>query len=581
MSTTKPAGGRVHPTAPAGRAQLRGRRIGGAEIILGLSILTLVIVVAIPVLLIFWNAFFVNGKFNAKDVILIIKTPETYKALQNSLLIALGVTGVATALGVLFAWLVTRTDLPFKQAMKLLFLVPFMLPSFIGAIAWKVLLSPRGGYINAALSRLLRLEKPIFNIYSLGGIIAIETMYLFPFVFLQVSAALERMDPTLEESARISGIGLPTIMRKITFPLITPSIAAGALLVALYSLAHFGVPAILGTEVGIYNIPTLIYRKIYASAGSFDSIRTGTVLASILVLSAALILYLQKLVLRRGRYSIIAGKSMRPLLLKLRGAKIPILIISIIYILVTVIMPTVTIFLVGSLKTYGLPIALKNMTTRNFKYILNWRMTRDAVRNSLTLSTGAAIVTMLAGTMISYVIVKMQVRGKFLLEFLGVLPYSVPGTVIALGMILMWSGKFGINLYNTPWIILVAYIARYMAFSIKSNSAALEQVHNSLEEAARSCGATHWQSMKDIVLPLIKPGMVAAFFLIFLPALRELTTSVLLYGPKTRTIGVAIYALNEDGETVLAAALASIALVIIVVGEMIIKRVTGGEGRAQ
>jgi iron(III) transport system permease protein len=141
-------------------------------------------------------------------------------------------------------------------------------------------------------------------------------------------------------------------------------------------------------------------------------------------------------------------------------------------------------------------------------------------------------------------------------------------------VILTWSGKFGINIYNTAWIIFVAYIARYMAFSLKSNSAALEQVHDSLEEAARACGATHWQALKDIVIPLIKPGMVAAFFLIFLPALRELTTSVLLYGPTTRTIGVAIYTLNEDGETVYAATLASVALVIIVIGHFLIKRIT-------
>jgi iron(III) transport system permease protein len=176
--------------------------------------------------------------------------------------------------------------------------------------------------------------------------------------------------------------------------------------------------------------------------------------------------------------------------------------------------------------------------------------------------------------MISYVIVKMKVRGKFILEFLGLLPFSLPGTVIALGMILMWSGRFGINLYNTAGIIFVAYIARYMAFSIKSNSAALEQVSDSLEEAARACGATHWESLRHIVLPLIKPGMVSAFFLIFLPALRELTTSVLLYGPTTRTIGVAIYTLNEDGETVYAAALAAIALLIILLGELLIRRIT-------
>jgi iron(III) transport system permease protein len=548
---------------------------GIAEILLAVSVLILVIVVAVPILLILWTALFVDGSLNTRDILKVLSQPDTYEALKNSLIIAAGVTLFSTITGVFFAWLVSRTDLPLKETMKVLFLIPFMLPPFIGALAWKMLLSPRAGYINKFLSDLFGMDGSLFNIYSLSGIIAVETMYLFPFVFLQVAGALERMDPTLEESARISGAGLLTITRKITIPLMTPSIAAGALLVALYSLAHFGVPAILGTERGIYNIPTKIYEQIYQSGGSFVAIRTGTILSSILLIAAGLILYIQNLVLKAGRFQVIAGKSMRPMLLKLRGLKIPLFLFSILYIFITVILPTATIFLVGSLKTYGISFTLENMGLANLKYILfQWKMTKDAIWNSLYLALGAASVTMIVGTLISYSIVKIKVRGRFILEFLGLLPFSVPGTVIAIGVILMWSGKFGINLYNTAWIIFIAYIARYMAFSLKSNSAALEQVSDSLEEAARACGATHWQSLKDIVIPLIKPGMVAAFFLVFLPALRELTTSILLYGPKTRTIGVAIYALNEDGETVYAATLASVALVIIIVGQLVIKRIT-------
>ena len=549
-----------------------GKKLTTANLVLVFSILVLVIVVAVPVILIILTAFFENGKFNIAGVMKILSDPDTYQALWNSVLIATGTTLVSTTIGTFFAWLVARTDLPFKKAMKALFLVPFMLPSFIGALAWKVLLSSRAGYINKLLMAMFGLERAPIDIMSLGGIIAIESMYLFPFVFLQVAGALERMDPTLEESARISGAGLGTITGKITLPLVMPSILSAALLVALYSLSHFGVPSILGTEKGIYNIPTKIYERIYASGGSFGAIRVGTILSTILVISAALILKLQDILLKKGQYQIIAGKSMRPMVLKLRGLKLPLLIISIVYILITVVLPTVTIFMVGGLKTYGLTFQLKNMTWDNYIKIFQWKMTKDAIWNSIYLSLSAAFVTMLAGTMISYVIVKMKVKGKFLLQFLGVLPFSLPGTVIALGVILTWSGRFGINIYNTPWIIFVAYIARYMAFSIKSNSASLSQVSDSLEEASRACGASHWQSLKDIVIPLIKPGMISAFFLIFLPALRELTTSVLLYGPTTRTIGVAIYALNEDGETVRAAALASIALVIIFVGETVIRK---------
>ncbi len=549
------------------------KKFGVAEVVLIFSILVLVVVVAVPVIMIFLTAFFKDGHFNLSGVVEVLKQKDTYLALKNSLIIAVGVTFFSTIIGVFFAWLIARTDIPCKKLLNSMFLVPFMLPSFICAMAWKVLLSPRAGYINKLFMNMFGLSKAPIDIMSMGGIIAIETMYLFPFVFLQVSGALERMDPTLEESARISGASLFTITRKITLPLVRPSIVAGALLVCLYSLAHFGVPSILGTEKGIYNIPTKIYERIYASGGSYEAIRVGTILATILVICATLILKAQNLVLKKGRFQIIAGKSMRPVVLKLRGLRWPLFIFCILYLLITVVMPTVTIFLIGGLKTYGLPFTPNNMTFDNYAEIFKMKLTRSAIWNSVYLSTLTAFVTMLAGVMISYVIVKMKVKGKFILEFLGVLPYSLPGTVIALGCILTWSGRFGINLYNTAGIIFVAYIARYMAFSIKSNSAALEQVSDSLEEASRSCGATHWQTLTNIVIPLIRPGMINAFFLIFLPALRELTTSVLLYGPTTRTIGVAIYALNEDGETVRAAALAGIALIIIFIGETFIKGV--------
>ena len=557
----------------------RPQSFGMAQVILFLAIAILVIVVAFPVLLILFNAFWVDGSFNFSSALDILKEPETYQALLNSLIIASCTTVGSTIVGTFFAWLVTRTDLPHKTFMKGMFLVPFMLPSFIGALAWKMLLSPNAGFINQFFIDHFGFSGPIFNIYTYYGISGVEIMYLFPFVFIQVCGALERMDPTLEESARISGAGLFTITRKITIPLVLPSILSGALLIMLYSMAHFGTVAVLGIENGIYNIPTLIYERIHQSGGSFDAIRTGTVLATVLVVTAAFIIWLQRKILGSGHYQIIGGKSFRPMELKLRGLRYPLLIFCLAYIAFTILLPTAVIFLVGSLKTYGLSFALSNLSLDNYKFILfDYKVTRDAIFNSVTLGFTAAVITMFAGVMISYVIVKMKVCGKGILEFLGMLPFSVPGSVIALGVILAWSGQFGINLYNTVWIILVAYIARYMAFSLKANSAALEQVHDSLVEASRACGATMWQSLRDVVLPLVRPGMFAAFFLIFLPSLRELTVSIMLYAPTTRTIGVAIYTLNEDGETVMSAALAGIALIIIIIGQTIINHFTKKAG---
>jgi iron(III) transport system permease protein len=549
-------------------------RFGTPELLFGLSVAVLPLS-SRTMLLIFFNAFWVDGRFNIADVIKVLREKDTYQALLNSLILVTGVTVTGTIVGTFFAWLVTRTDLPFKGTMKVLFLDRFMLPAFIGALAWKMLLSPRSGYINRFFIDVLGFSGPVFDIYTYVGIILVETMYLFPFVFIQVSGALERMDPTLEESARISGADLFTITRKITIPLVMPSILSGALLIMLYSMAHFGTVAMLGMENGIYNIPTLIYEKIHQSAGSFKAIRTGTVLATVLVAAAALILWLQNRLLSRGRYQIIGGKSFRPSELKLRGLRI-LLVFCIVYI--------------GYHRAADgddLPgrrpqdlraaVRRRELTWHNYHHILfEWDLTRGAIFNSISLGLAAALITMFAGVIISYVIVKMRVRGKGMLEFLGMLPFSVPGSVIALGVILAWSGKFGVNLYNTVWIILVAYIARYMAFSLKANSAALEQVHNLVEARA---WVQRWRRRSGHCRTLGAAGD-GGLLPDLLPALRELTVSVLLYGPTTRTIGVAIYTLNEDGETVYSAALAGIALIIIVLGELLIKRLVSGKNGA-
>ena len=312
---------------------------GVAQIILFLSIAILVVVVAFPVLLILFNAFWVEDHFNFSGAIEILKEPETFKALINSLIIAGMSTIGSTIVGTFFAWLVTRTDMPHKRFMKSMFLVPFMLPSFIGAMAWKMLLSPNAGFINRFFMDNLGFDGPIFNLYSYYGISAVEVMYLFPFVFIQVCGALERMDPTLEESARISGAGLFTITRKITIPLVLPSILSGALLIMLYSMAHFGTVAVLGIENGIYNIPVLIYERIHQSGGSFESIRTGTVLATVLVISAACIIWAQRKILGSGHYQIIGGKSFRPMELKLRGLKYPLMFFCFAYIAFTIVLP--------------------------------------------------------------------------------------------------------------------------------------------------------------------------------------------------------------------------------------------------
>ena len=535
----------------------------------------LLIIVVVPIFMIVYNAFFYEGKFSASLFIEQMTEAKNLEAMKNTLVIALLATVLGTIMGVFYAWLLGRSDIPAKGLMRALFNIPYMFPPFLGAMAWDLLLNGRSGYLNRFLKTALGLTKMPFNINSIAGIVFVEVSYYFPFVFMQVVSALERMDPTLEECARIAGAKQGKVIWKITLPLVKPAISAGALLILTTSLAHFGVPSILGYAKGIYTLPTRIYAVIYNSGGSFDGIRQGAALSVMLVIVVALALILQNKILSSGSYDIIKGKSMRPTLIKLRGAKIPLLLVSIFTLVMIVIVPLVMIVLVSFLKAYGLPLKLENFSFEQYQKVFNMNGTMDSIKNSLFASVTAGIVCMFLGTLVAYVVQKIKPKGKGVLEVISMLPYAIPGTVLSIGVILAWSGNIlGISLYNTIWIILVAYLARYLSFSMKTSSAALLQVHSSLEEAARVCGASHTESLADITLPLIRPAMVSGFFLIFLPAMREVTTSILLYGPNSRTLGVQIYSLRDAGMIPQAAALATVAIGIIIILNTIVTQLT-------
>lgn len=552
-----------------------GRQLNMDKILTVVCFILLLIIVVIPIFMIIYNAFFYEGKFSLDLFTTQMTDSKNLAAMWNTVKIAVLTTIFGTIMGVFYAWLLGRSDIPAKGLMRALFNIPYMFPPFLGAMAWDMLLNGRSGYLNKFLRSTFGLSKMPFNINSIWGIVFVEVSYYFPFVFMQVVSALERMDPTLEESARIAGAKQGTVIWKITLPLMKPSISAGALLILTTSLAHFGVPSILGYTQGIYTLPTRIYAVIYNSTGSFDGIRQGAALSVMLVAVVALALILQNKILSTGSYDIIKGKSMRPTLIKLRGAKIPLLLLAILTLVLIVLVPLVMIFLMSFIKAYGLPLKFENFTLAQYQKVFNMNGTLDSIKNSLFLSISAGVISMFLGTLVAYVVQKIKPKGKEVLEVISVLPYSIPGTVLSIGVILAWSGAiFGITLYNTIWIILVAYIARYLSFSMKTSSAALLQVHSSLEEAARVCGASHTESLSDITLPLIRPAMVSGFFLIFLPAMREVTTSILLYGPKTMTLGVKIYSLRDAGMIPQAAALASVAIVIIIILNTIVTEIT-------
>ncbi len=398
-------------------ARMEGKRFGLDGIMTSLSFVLLFIVVIIPVFMILYNAFFSEGKLDIALFVKVLSDPGNLSAVWNTVKIAVLVTIFGTIMGLFYAWLLGRSDIPMKGLMRALFAIPYMFPPFFGAMAWDLLLSGRGGYLNNWLMSTFHLSAAPININSIWGIVFVEVSYYFPFVFMQVVSALERMDPTLEESARIAGAKQGYVIRKITLPLVTPAISAGALLILISSLSHFGVPSILGFSQNIYTLPTKIFQLINRAAGDFQGIREGAILSILLVVVVSIALVIQKRVLKSGSYDIIKGKSMRPTLIKLRGAKIPLLVLSFLSLIVIVVVPFVMIFLVGLLKAYGLPLTPANFTLSNYtKVLFGNTMVKDAIGNSLFLGLASGIIAMFLGVMIAYVINKVKPKGKEALE---------------------------------------------------------------------------------------------------------------------------------------------------------------------
>jgi len=557
-----------------------GRGKKNIAVILAFGVLaTLVILVIYPLFSLLLRAFISEGRFSLQNFHKVFITKDIYVALSHSIFVSTISTVFATIIGVILAWIVSRTDIPFRKQIKTGLVMPFLIPPFIAAIAWLQLIGP-AGYINSIYMAIKQTWNPLFVIYGKWAIILVMSLSGYPFVYLTTLAGLERMNPSLEEAGQISGAGIFTVMKDITIPIMAPTIGAGAILVFISRIANFGIPAVMGMPANYYVLTTKIYRLIDQSFIVKDAQAIATAMSMFLILFAVSGLLLVKVYLRGKEYIVISGKDVQPKLVKLGKWRYILFAIVLSMIIIIVVLPIIAILLTALTRAWGLLPVISNWTLKNFKYVLfDLDMSKRSIRNSFFLAISASVITTFIGAVIAYMVVKIKVKGSQMLDFVSSIPYSIPGTVFALGMIIAWNksffGKF--NIYNTIWIILVSYIARYLAYSVRTVSSSLMQIDNSLEEAARISGSNRIQSFKDIVIPLVKPSLFASWFLIFMPAFRELTISVLLWSTGNETIGVAVYNLQEGGNVTASSALAIIMVLVIFLGNMIIKKATKGE----
>ena len=536
----------------------------------------LVIFQVLPLLYLIYRSFFADGSFSLEGFKRIYSYPLNWTCLKNTLITA----GLAMVFGVLLAfplaWLVGRTNLYGKKFFRTLFVMTYMVPPYVGAMAWLRLLNPTVGTLNTLIMSIFRLESAPFNIYSIGGLVWVLTTFYYPYAFITISRAMEKMDPSLEEASRISGASPFKTLMTVTLPLMLPSIVAAALLVFVAAASCYGIPSIIGAPGQIYTVTTRIVDYVYI--GSQEGLTDATNLAVFLMAIALIVLYVSNFVVGKREYITVSGKSTRPNIVDLGKWRIPITVVVSLFAIVVVAIPFATVFMTSFTMNMGKSIfEAGNITFKYWHTILTRKSILGSGQNSLISAAWAASLGMIICLIMAYLLKRTNVKGKGVPDFLITVGSGSPSVVIALALIMTMSGRFGINIYNTMFIMVVAYMIKYMMMGMCTVVSAFSQISPSLEEAAQISGSGWIRRLKDVVFPLIVPSIVAGWFLIFMPCFYELTMSNLLYSNNTKTLGVELFTYQTYHSQQTASALASGILIMVIVLNYVLNKVTKGK----
>jgi len=481
------------------------------------------------------------------------------RALWSSIWLSSAATALAVLIGVPLAVLVARYDVPCKGLIRAAAVLSLLSPPFIGAYAW-VLLLGRAGFIT----RYLGLTG--FSIYGAGGVLLVFVLHHFAYVFLLTTAALGRIDPSLEEAAETAGASPVRRLRTVTLPLALPAIAAVALLVFTTTLADFGTPMLIGE--GLRTLPVLAYNEFLSELGGNASMAS---VASVLMLAIALVaLGLQAWVVGGRSYAMqgLRRPTVRPLppLWRVAGTGFAFAVTGV------SALPQLVVLITSFLRARG-PVFTGEWGLDNYRLAAH-RMSA-AFANTLTYATAATLVMLVAGMLIGYILVRRPGGIARVLDWLLVLAQVLPGTVLGIGLIVTW-GRPPFTLTGTGAILVIAYIVRRMAFTVRAAASGLRQLTASTEEASLTLGAAPGRTFWRITAPLILPAAISGALVSWVSTLSELSSTIMLYTGRTATVSIQIYNQVMTDSFGTAAALGSVLTVLTLSSLWLLSRWSGG-----
>ncbi len=523
------------------------------------------------------KAFFPDSAFSLETFERLYTYSLNLDALTNTLIAAFATMILGTLLAFPLAWLVGRTNLYGKKFFRALFVLTYMVPPYVGAMAWLRLLNPNVGTINQWLRALFALGDgpgPL-NVYSLPGMIWVLTSFYYPYAFITISRAMEKMDPSLEEASRISGSSPLKTLLTITLPMMMPSLIAGALLVFVSAASCYGIPSIIGSPGRVHTVTTRIVE--YVALGQ-QGLNDATGMAVFLMVLAVIILFISDVVLAKRQYITVSGKSVRPAIVDLRAWRVPMTAIVSLFAVIVIFIPFATIFSTSFKIDVGKSMfEPENFTLTNWTTVFGRTETMNSLKNSLLFAAVTATVGIVIACTMSYLLQRTRIRGRKIPDFLITLGSGTPSVVIALGLIMTMKGNFGINIYNTAYIMIIAYTIKYLMMGMRTVVSAMSQIHVSLEECSQVAGASWTRTMFKITGPLIFPSIAAGWFLIFIPSFYELSMTTLLYSSTTKTIGFQLYEYWTFTSQPMSCAMAFGILLIVVALNFVLNRLTKGE----
>lgn len=512
-----------------------------------------------PLITTFLRAFMKSGNtFSLNNLSLggfekFITSKLYQKSLRNSFIVGFSVTLLTLVIGVPMGYFVARVKLPGKKLMLSLGILPIIMPSFVGAFSWVILLGNEGILryaINFILSPL-GIQAP--SIYGLPGMIFCMTMTYYPFVFMLSHGAFSSANALLEDSAMLMGASKWYILKTITFPLILPSLGAAALLVFIRAIDNFGIPAIIGGEE--YVLPTLIYFRV----NGFWDLNGAASIAVVNVLITGFVLWFQKYVVNKRQYETISATHVE---IKMHENK-TLRVLSFIYcfiILIVSLAPQICIIIMSFFEKWT-GLFPEGFTLAN--YIDIPKTSSSELFNTFYLSILATVLCAILGSLVAYITERNKPKGSAILDMAIMAPFILPGTVVAVALLSAFSGNHIISIGGTFTIIIISYMVRRTPYVYRSVAASLTQLNPSLEEASTIMGANWFRTFRKVSVPLIMPGIISGSILTFSTLLQELSTTILLYGSKTRTVPIQIYGAVADGSLGKASALSVILLIAV------------------